>query len=574
MASSSSSGGEGEVLFGVSSPTTTDHNDNDSFFVTDNGLASGVPIEFWKFDSDIASWIEVPLGSECPAPMTRTALLTLRNSGSLDINCHYVIIDYNRGTVGAAIILLHAVEPNTLSMSVKVKTTYDNLAWEGTYDIDLNLIESLHDNIGNDVYGQISVDTFPWGNASVAENEVREGRLNYNGGVFRENFIGGGTTVTTSGTVDQNRFAQNALVNISGGIFSQNTVENDANVTIVSGTNIHNSFESSTTYRQVGTGFVRYSELGGNSTVINGNTNITDSRMYDTDFNTTGSTGSITANSFHNTSLTNLQNIPNLVVQGCSFQSRSQVSANGAARLRLYRCNGDGGGRFLVSASREMNCSYCDVKSYGYIQTTNGIFTINYSSATNLGYISHQSTGTNTVDRSHASTQGNIRFLNSVTGGRIYYSETSSGGTIYQSGTSTNCYHYYCNAASLGQMYVENSVDARHYYCSASDYGYVRAYGNNTGQSIMYYSKAFARGFIEHLNITARQRFYSINASSQGIIRQTGGAAGNTYYSGVTAYYYLFLTTSGVTRFGLFGRGRQTFNGTPTTNGIGERNWT
>lgn len=511
---------------------------------------------------------------ECPEETTRTAILALRNSSQLKKDCHYVLTDYSRGTVGQAKILLHAIDANTLSMNAMVKTTFDNVAWQGTYDIDANRLESLHDNLGNDIYGQNSVDTFPWGNNFVFENEVREGTLNHSGGSFRENYIGSGTVVTSNGTVDQNRFEQNASVTIAGGVFAQNNVMNDADVQVNSGTNIDNTFDSSSTYRQVGSGFIRFSHIGGNAAVINGNTNISDLKSFDTDLNTTGSNGSISGSDFSNSNLSNLRNIDNLVISDCSFNSRTQVLANNARLLRLFRCHGDSNGRFLVGANTTMTCNYCRVTSFGYIQTVRGSLTCIYSSATELGFISNQSSGSNNVDRSHASTQANIRFLGSTTGGRIYYSTTSSGGTIYQGGDSVNCYHYYCSASNRGQVYIENCTDARHYHSSATNFSYLRAYGNNTGQSIMFYCNAHARGYVEHLNIGSRQRFYSIDASSQGIFRQTGGTnPANAYYSHVSSFYYALLTLSGITRTGLHGNGRQTFNGTPPTNGTGQRNW-
>ena len=576
MASSGSSNGSNELYTANIGPTGTDFEDNATHIVTDDGTPTGEPIEMWKFDAESGTWIQIPLGGEdCPAAMTRTALLALRNSASLSKDCHYVITDYTRQNVGPSQILIHAVDERTLSMSVHVSTGYDNLAWEGTYNIDTNRIESLHDNIGNDVYGEASVDAFPWGVAAVSENEVREGRLVYIDGSVTENYIGSSATLTVrAGTVAQNTIEHSANVTVSGGTFQDNTVANDASVTITQGSNIENVFGASTTYNQVGTGYIRYSTVDGNSTITNGNVNITNSTFQSAStFNSTGSTGTV-SNSTFSYGRISVTNIPDLTLSQFTAQS-GEIFANNAARLDLYRSSASSAGRFLVSANARLDCSYCEPRSYGYIQVTQGSLIATYTEASSLGYVSHQSSGDNRVDRSHASAQGNIRFLNSATGGRVYYSTAQNGGTIYQSGSSTNCYHYYCTAQSSSLMYIENGVNARHYYNTAESFSYIRNYGASTGQSIMYYCTASARGFIGHNAIGARIRFYAVHVSSQSIARQTGGTAiANLYYSSFTAYYYALLVLTGGTRSGLFGSGRQSFNGMPASNGTGARNWT
>ena len=578
MASSSSSNNGTELTTGNVSPPTFDANSNDTYIVTSDGTSSGAILEQWKYDAETNAWMQIPLGgTECPDPMTRAQLISLRNSSSLMKDCHYVITDYNRGNVGAAEIELHAVDENTLSMMVSVATTFDNVAWQGTYDIDVNRLESLHDNLGNDVYGQNSVDGFPWGVTAVTENELREGILNYTTGTFRENRIGSESTVNMiGGSATGNIFEQNVSVRLTSGIFNQNTVQNDSNVTILSGTNIHNKFGSSVTYNQVGTGYIRYSDLGGNTTFTNGDTNVSDLRSFSSsNIDTTGSTGSITRTTMDGVNASSMRRVDNLIIQECSFGARTHIQIDNAARVRLYRSGGSGAGRYLVSANRELTANYCTVNNHGYIQVTQGELIANYCNTSGLGYISHQSSGVNNVDRLEVNSQANVRFLNSVTGGRIYYSTASSGGSMYQSGNSTNCYIYYSSVSNIGQYYIQNGKDARHYYNDADSRGYIRNYGNSNEQSIMYYCKAYASGFVDHDTLTSRCRYYAVTAGSQSIIRQTGGAvASNCYYSEVHAYYYLLMSLTGVTRFGLSGTGRQSFTGNPAANGTGQRNWT
>jgi len=120
-----------------------------------------------------------PKTDSCPAPMTRAALLALRNAGDLQTGCHYIVTNYNRGNVGAATILLHATDASTLSMAVHVQTVHDGVAWEGRYDIDTARLVELRDNLGNVVVGRYGteVDRFPWGSTRVTETVVEHANL-------------------------------------------------------------------------------------------------------------------------------------------------------------------------------------------------------------------------------------------------------------------------------------------------------------------------------------------------------------------------------------------------------------
>lgn len=514
-------------------------------------------------------------GSDCYEELTRAELITLRNSSQLSIDCHYVITDYNRGNVGSAIIQLHAVNENTLSSSAKVDTTFDNLSWEGRYDIDTNRIYQLNDNVGNVVTGENTVDAFPWGAANVYENKVFESTINYTAGQFYDNDITSSTV-----TIDAGIFVRNTIDNLSvvsvtnGSNFYDNGVHERARVTITSGSNLENKFGSSSQYTQAGTGYIRYSELATESTVTNGNTNITRTSFVNgSSVNTTGSSGSISYSSFDRGIASALLSIPNLVIQESQVHGGSTVSATGAARLRMYRTTGDSGGRFLVSAGATLVSDYSKIHSYGYVTVTGGTLNLTYSEASTLGYFRNEG-GVNSFNRSKVTTQANMRFLGANTGGRIYYSTAADGAGMYQS-NSTNCYMYYCTADSIGQMYINNRTNARFYYNHVDSYSYIRSYGSGSGQSIMYYCSASSRGYVDHINIGARIRYYAVRAEAQSIARQTGGTANaNLYYSTFHAYYYALLVLTGGTRSGLHGYGRQNFNGMPGSNGTGQRNWT
>lgn len=108
-------------------------------------------------------------GSSCPAPMLRTDLITLRNSSLLDINCEYVVTDFFQNRILPGTTLhFNATSANSLSEVIYVKTSYDNEAWFGIYDIDTNILKELRDGRGNivrDTTGT-AVGAFDWGNAS------------------------------------------------------------------------------------------------------------------------------------------------------------------------------------------------------------------------------------------------------------------------------------------------------------------------------------------------------------------------------------------------------------------------
>jgi len=91
------------------------------------------------WDAILSKWVCTPMttggGSTCTNYYTRSALRSLRDAGGLEPSCHYIVTDFNRGTVGSAQILLHAVDSTTLTATAMIKTSYDNIAWEGRLEI-------------------------------------------------------------------------------------------------------------------------------------------------------------------------------------------------------------------------------------------------------------------------------------------------------------------------------------------------------------------------------------------------------------------------------------------------------
>lgn len=148
-------------------------------------------------------------------PMTRAQLLVLRNSGQLEAGCSYIITDYSRGCLGAALITLTATSTGELSMDVSVDTTFDNVSWEGRYDIDTNRIVQLQDNLGNRVGGRYGneVDRFAWGLTNVTDNEV------WNSDVYMD--------CATPMVIRHNRWSSRSYTDLRGaeGSFVENTID-------------------------------------------------------------------------------------------------------------------------------------------------------------------------------------------------------------------------------------------------------------------------------------------------------------------------------------------------------------
>lgn len=412
-----------------------------------------------------------------------------------------------------------------------------------------------------------------------------QSNTNISSGDFRENRVETDATVnsSTTGDVDNNHFSslsisnisgnsnvdtvtvsQNANLTISGGNLTDSSIQEDAQVTINSGSNYENVFGTSTIYTQVGTGYIRYSTIEGTTSWVNGNTNLNNVNSYTATVNTTGSSGMISNSFFNRAYMQNLQNIPSLTITDTTVSDYSTIQTNGAARIYLYRSNFTAGGRLLCSAGSRIDASYTSVSNNGYIQSTGngGILYANYCNVNSLSYIRNTTTNTNRAERCEVSSQANIRFDGTVNNCRVYYSTVSGGASLYHTGNSNSCYLYYCSATSFAQIYTSNSVNARIYYCNADARGYVRSL-NCTGVHYMYYCNASASGYVQMNGATGRM--YAVSASSQSIVEKRG-AGGNIYYSNFSSYYYAYITRTGGTSSGLYGMGRRSHTITNPVN--------
>lgn len=544
-----SNNSESLLSYSAVAPTTAlypEANDNDTVIVTSNGSNTWSISEVWKFDQETWTWNLMPSGGSCPWPMTRAALRSLRTSWWLNKDCHYVITNPNaQGTLDVQEIILHAVNANTLSMQAGIFTSHDTLAWNGTYDIDLDDVLEVTDNLDNHVKHNVSIINFPWGKNTVYDNTVIWGRIIDN----------------WANRISWNTVWLSAVLTSSWGSQYNNTIEENATATFTWASSLSNTFEQDSAYTQVWTGYIRYSKVWTNSTVVNGNTNITNKQILDTQMNTTWSTWNISWGTFDWAVLNALQNITSLTLNNLTMWAWSSISATWAARLY---CNGNkliGTGRILVSSGKELDVNYwgCNSNS-GYINVTDGKLTVNNCNLMN-GYIQHSTPWTNIVSERTVS-DWYIRFLNSSTWNRVYYWEQSA--YIDVSWTSTWCFIYYSGTSSNGKIYVQDSVNARLYHSEADSNATIRSRGN-TGTHYMYYCKAMSWSTLEMLSKTG-WRMYSITSMWTAIARFQWAWWGNRYYSVISAYYYALISATWWTRSWLFGMGRRSLTVTnPTT---------
>lgn len=554
-------------------------NDNDTAVVTDDGTHTGTVEEMYKFNSETDGWVKISFGggTSCPAPMTRAALVALRNSSQLSRDCHYVITDYNRGTVGSATIMLHAVDENTLAMGAFIKVSFDNTAWQGRYDIDTNRIVELNDANGNKVSGQEIVDTFPWGTANVYDNIIEEGaKFTFVSGRFYDNRIQGDATVTVNaGTVARNRFDQYSNTTVNGGSFYENDIHSDATVTWNTSNCYGNEFGNESVLNDAGSRQFYRNELSRAANVTTGDLDIYDNEFRRSTVNFTGSVGAVRYCGWYDcTSFVNAKDINRLDIAYCKFYDNSQFQCNGAARVYLRYFHLKNYGRLLVSAGKSFDGNYTTLADYAYAYVQGGHLYCNYSTYRDVTYIQQLATvtGTNRAERNHMVAQSRIRFTGTVEDCRIYYCRGSAGAIIEHRGTSKGSYIYYYTADASSQVYTNNSDDARMYYGSNSGRGISFSQGC-TGVHYMYYCAAIASGYVI-MNGGFGGRMYAILATTQGRAELRNSAPGsNWYYSTVSDYYYLYLTLVAATRYGLNAAGRRTYSVTNPPNGTYQQNF-
>lgn len=319
----------------------------------------------------------------CPAPMTRAALIALRNAGDLSKDCDYVITDHVQGRlVAGTTIHLQAVDTNTLSEVVSVKTPYDNVAWSGIYDIDAGQVTFLQDNLSNTVRGAIPVTDFDWGNTALKHCSILGAIMNYTygntasiqylyvegaqldltgfAGTIRKLQITGDTNVNLVGS--RLRFADcdfsgNSTVNFSnttattliiGLAISGHSFVNFASSTLpitIDGMSVHYSniqASSVTTGSFTANGFILANGILKLTTGMNAFTAIRSSLRDNAVI--TSAAGSILLSGCEvitNASVSTSAGNTSLSLQSAKISTRSLVNSNGAGSLSIVRANID-----------------------------------------------------------------------------------------------------------------------------------------------------------------------------------------------------------------------------------------
>lgn len=431
------------VDFGAAAPVGLNYRDGDEWFVTSDGTPTGTILEQYIFDEDIPGWVNVTVAAPaaaCPAPMTRAALIALRNGSGLSKDCHYVITDYTRPTtVGDAQILLHAVDVNVLSESVHIDTELDNTAWRGIYDIDTNRILQMTDNVENIVIGEDTVDAFPWGDALVNRNYVSESTINYVSGAmvrnrieaganvtldgtsFTDNHVFGTCTVTTADTtaVTDNEIRGEAIVNLSGAAsFNRNTVTDAANVTMIGGASNENTFEGDVTYNQVANGgTVNNSRIFGTATVTSA-VALNLCSIFSTSLDSTGSTGLIQGANFERSAI-QLQNVVEAVDIDDSIFQDTNFNANNAQQVFVRGCVFESEADIDIGDAAEGVLVEVEVRTQGVLNVIQGRAIVNGSTIESEAVVTFNSTAViplaNTVADSTIRNNASLQFTGDAT---------------------------------------------------------------------------------------------------------------------------------------------------------------
>jgi len=308
---------------------------------------------------------------------TRSQVLALRNSSNLVSGCTYSISDYSRGCLAGDVefITIDADAVNVLSMDANIKTSYDNVSWEGRYDIDVNRIVELRDNLGNIIQGRYGneVDRFAFGRNNVYGNTVD------NADVYMD--------CETTATINENTFTSKSFADLRGmaGIFEDNTMHS-------------------------------YGRL-----YLNGATTV-DMRR----------------NTYHSYSYNYYNGQDNILQRQNNFYSSSYVRKFDGNRWTVLNAN-IGRGDYRHYSGTAYNDQVTITSGGRLYQREGGTTDVRNTTISDLSYVDLQSTaGTTRIWRGNISALSYFYVRAAVTAGnRNYYSHVQSGSTYdYRSGTA------------------------------------------------------------------------------------------------------------------------------------------
>lgn len=532
-------------------------------------------------------------GGECKIETTtRAALRALRTAGNLDLCTVYKFPVSQAG--GGGMIHLRAVDKNVLPSNVHWEhpTLTAGTAWPTYYDIDADEMQMLEDPVlNNTVWGEPAVNAFPWGNASVIDNEIYDAVLNYTSGNFRNNEVRSKATVTVAGNVNRNYFAANSNTtisagdfndnevasdatvvssttgdvdrnhfehlsntNISGGNFDGSVVQTDANV-IQSGGNIsYSTFGKSSNMNMIGGTFARntieedatvtirsgsnFDNYFGRSTVYNqvGTGYIRYSKI---DGTTTWTNGNTNVSNVHATTATVNTTGSNGLIANSLIDRAIMTAMQNVPSLTIIDSRIGGYTTVSISNAARLYMSRGEFSSGARILISAGArIDMSYSKGTGYGY--YQATqGILYANYCSVEQLGYIR--NTSTGtNRADRSTAKNQANIRFDGASNGCRVYYSTSDSGSSIYhTGTSTNCYFYYVHANSLGQI--YTQNSVNARFYYSNANSRGYLRSTNASATHYIYYCNASASGYIEKLNN-------TGITRFYGVKVSAQSIAR--------------------------
>ena len=390
--------------------------------------------------------IDAAGGSTCPMPMTRTALIALRNASGLTKDCDYVVTDHVQGRLVAGTqIHLQAVSANELSENVSVNTTYDNEAWAGIYDLDRGLVLELHDNRNNVARGAngTEVSNFDWGNANITNTTVDSATWTHTIGSPR---IVSDLTVANLATLTTTGWAGGS---ITGGTvirgFGTNVNMTNANASLLIG-EIKDASILNLSGFTAGSTLNRYNLASSNFNFSNSTSAVSLSIVTSvgSTFNHTGvTTGTVTGTNLtmNNTSFINHQNgAGNLSLNRVDLINQANITHTaGTVALSDYKISGGanvqqtGAGNIslsngeLAGQSSVINQSTVNVNGTRYSAFSNSTFNANLASAGTVTLTRTSSNNSSQIIKTATSTAGNMSITTSTLTNSAIIQQTGTG---------------------------------------------------------------------------------------------------------------------------------------------------
>lgn len=489
--------------------------------------------------------------------VTCAQLIALGNAGSVVVGQHYLVTDYNRGTVGAAQILTHGVTANTVSWNVAVQTTFDDSAWAARWDPDTCRIVDMFDNRGNKVRSDNGdeIERFPWGNALVTGNDFTDTGFVYSGGTVRDN-EGHPTAYLqiSGGSITGTRLGGSSDVRMSGGFVTNSTI--DEGRLLVDGT-----------------GRFDDSHLGGSSYVDTDSIEIRDSRfdvaslIYGD-----GGVGRIDRMS-SDRGYVDMRNAADIDFDDVDLDTYGRIFANGAQRMRLQYVNISSLAYVQATpAATALEVFNSTVEDAALIQATGGTLIVRSTSVRNIARIQHSATGSNRVDNSTLDSYGRMFFNNDADGNRANYMHIDSLAMLRFRAASKGNTADRNRLSAQGYIDFVNETDSLARYNSVDTIGYIILNGG-TGVTVSYSTMSgYGRMLIRQ---GSTGRVLGVNVEGTAYLRLSNHAS-DLRYSAFDSYFYYYLTGNTAVKQGLDGSGRQTYtepNPTVAVTGPGVRNW-